>query len=239
MNYLNKIIYGNALETIAQIPDGALDLIVTDPPYGVNYRDRSGRRVRNDDALDAVLPVFSDLFRALKSGGFCISFYGWNRIDRFMAAWKEAGFTVAGHIVWTKDYASRRRYLAYHHEQAYVLVKGQARLPKAPLSDVQPWTYSGNRAHPTEKAVEVMTPLVRSFCAGRSLGYGIGLAESAAKIVADEPAHIVQLDMLIVAHRHEIACKLRSISESAIIRTGKGVLGFITIQRAALITKVS
>lgn len=80
-----------------------------------------------------------------------------------MAVWKEAGFTVAGHIVWTKDYASRRRYLAYHHEQAYVLVKGQARLPKAPLSDVQPWTYSGNRAHPTEKAVEVMAPLVRSF----------------------------------------------------------------------------
>lgn len=67
MNYLNKIIHGNALETIAQIPDGGLDLIVTDPPYGVNYRDRSGRRVRNDDALDAVLPVFGDLFSCVEA----------------------------------------------------------------------------------------------------------------------------------------------------------------------------
>lgn len=25
------------------------------------------------------------------------------------------------------------------------------------------WVYSGNRAHPTEKAVEVIAPLIRSF----------------------------------------------------------------------------
>lgn len=163
MNYYNQIIHGNALEAMAQVQGGTLDLIVTDPPYGVNYRDRTGRSIQNDDTLDAVLPVFGDLYRALKPGGFCISFYGWNRVDRFMSAWKAAGFTVAGHIVWTKDYASRKRYLAYHHEQAYVLVKGQARLPEKPLADVQPWTYSDNRAHPTEKAVEILTPLVRAF----------------------------------------------------------------------------
>lgn len=163
MTYCNEIIHGNALEVVAGMPDGSLGLILTDPPYGVNYRDRTGRRVQNDDTLEAVLPVFGDLYRALKPGGFCISFYGWNRVDRFMTAWKAAGFTVAGHIVWTKDYASRKRYLAYHHEQAYVLVRGQARLPANPLADVQPWTYSGNRAHPTEKAVEVIAPLVRAF----------------------------------------------------------------------------
>ena len=27
-----------------------------------------------------------------------VSFYGWNRIDRFMAAWKRAGFSVVGHL---------------------------------------------------------------------------------------------------------------------------------------------
>lgn len=163
MKYFNEIIQGDALEIMAGVPDSSLDLIVTDPPYGVSYRDRSGRQVPNDDCLDAVLPVFGDLYRALKPGGFCISFYGWNRVDRFMEAWKGAGFTVAGHIVWTKDYASCKRFLAYHHEQAYVLVKGQAKLPAEPLADVQPWTYSGNRAHPTEKAVQVIAPLVRAF----------------------------------------------------------------------------
>ena len=29
--------------------------------------------------------------------------------------------------------------------------------------DVQRWEYSGNRAHPTEKAVSVLKPLIRAF----------------------------------------------------------------------------
>jgi site-specific DNA-methyltransferase (adenine-specific) len=29
--------------------------------------------------------------------------------------------------------------------------------------DVQRWEYSGNKAHPTEKAVSVLMPLIRSF----------------------------------------------------------------------------
>lgn len=163
MNIINDILQGDANEIMAGIPADSVDLIITDPPYGVSYRDRTGRTVQNDDALDAVLPVFGEAYRALKPGGFCISFYGWGSIDRFMGAWKAAGFSVAGHIVWTKDYASRKRYLAYHHEQAYVLVKGRARLPANPIADVQPWTYSGNRAHPTEKAVNILAPLVRAF----------------------------------------------------------------------------
>jgi site-specific DNA-methyltransferase (adenine-specific) len=31
------------------------------------------------------------------------------------------------------------------------------------MDDVQPWEYSGNIAHPTEKAVSILTPLIRSF----------------------------------------------------------------------------
>jgi DNA modification methylase len=36
--------------------------------------------------------------------------------------------------------------------------------PTLPLPDVQPWEYSGNISHPTEKAVSVLRPLVESFC---------------------------------------------------------------------------
>lgn len=163
MNIINSIIQGDANQVMASVPDGSVDLVVTDPPYGVNYRDRTGRSVLGDDALDTVLPVFAELYRALKPGGFCISFYGWGSVDRFMTTWKAAGFEVAGHIVWAKEYASRMRYLAYHHEQAYVLMKGRGQRPAKPLADVQPWVYSGNRAHPTEKSVDIITPLVRAF----------------------------------------------------------------------------
>jgi site-specific DNA-methyltransferase (adenine-specific) len=49
------------------------------------------------------------------------------------------------------------------HEQAYVLAKGRPAFPDKPLDDVQPWQYTGNRAHPTEKAVSILVPLIESF----------------------------------------------------------------------------
>lgn len=161
--FTDSIICGNALNILRGVPDGAIDLTVTDPPYGVRYKDRTGRSVRNDNNLQAVLPVFDELYRAMKQNSFCVSFYGWNRVDEFMRAWKEAGFKVAGHIVWVKNYSSRTGVFNYRHEQAYVLAKGYPARPAKPIADVQPWTRTGNRAHPTEKAVESIQPLIRSF----------------------------------------------------------------------------
>jgi DNA modification methylase len=33
------------------------------------------------------------------------------------------------------------------------------------LDDIQPWTYTGNRSHPTEKSVDTLKPLVALFTA--------------------------------------------------------------------------
>ena len=49
------------------------------------------------------------------------------------------------------------------HEQAYVLTKGRPAKPSRPLDDVQPWEYTGNKVHPTEKAVSILAPLVETF----------------------------------------------------------------------------
>lgn len=92
-----------------------------------------------------------------------VSFYGWNRVDRFMAAWKRAGFSVAGHLVFTKNYTSKSAYVAYRHECAYILAKGSPARPRNPLPDVLGWKYSGNRHHPTEKPVTSLQPLIESF----------------------------------------------------------------------------
>ena len=77
--------------------------------------------------------------------------------------WKDAGLQILGHIVWAKDYASRSGHVRYSHEAAYILAKGRPSLPAHPINDVQPWEYSGNKIHPTEKAVSVISPLIRSY----------------------------------------------------------------------------
>ncbi|MBE0626445.1 MAG: DNA methylase [Burkholderiales bacterium] len=158
----NSIIQGDCLDILPTLPTESVGLVVTDPPYLVRYRDRSGRTVRNDDN-PGVLAAFTDIYRLLKPDSLCISFYGWNSVDAFFAAWRGAGFRPVGHIVWPKDYASSRRYLQACHEQAYLLAKGTPRIPAEPVKDVQSWEYTGNRAHPTEKAVSVLKPLISCF----------------------------------------------------------------------------
>lgn len=162
MQSIDQIIHGNSLTILPTLPAQSAGLVVTDPPYLVRYRDRHGRSIRNDDNPQ-VLAAFSELYRILRPDTFCISFYGWNSVDFFFAAWREAGFRPAGHIVWPKQYASSRRYLRACHEQAYLLTKGKPEIPPDPLSDIQEWEYTGNRAHPTEKAVSILQPLIEGF----------------------------------------------------------------------------
>ena len=160
---INNIICGDSRAVLATFPDACVDLVVTDPPYLCNYRDRTGRRIANDDNPDAVLAVFEDVFRVMKPDTYCVSFYGWTAIAAFAAAWERAGFRSVGHIVWRKRYASRTGYARYKHESAFVLVKGSPRKPAEPIDDIQEWRYTGNKSHPTEKAVSVLAPLIRSF----------------------------------------------------------------------------
>lgn len=159
----NQIIQGDCTTVLKTIPDASVDFVLTDPPYGVRYKDRNGRTILNDDSLPAILGAFTDLYRVLKPDSFCVSFYGWNKVDAFFSAWTNAGFRPVGHIVWPKKYASSNSFLQARHEQAYLLVKGRPAKPEKPLKDIQPWEYTGNKAHPTEKAVSILTPLIQSF----------------------------------------------------------------------------
>lgn len=161
----NTIHHGDCIAVMANLPRESIDFILTDPPYLVRYKSRDHRTVRNDDNAAWVKPAFTQMHRILKPGSFCVSFYGWNKIHLFMDAWLEAGFSVAGHIVFTKHYASSKRVMSYRHEQAYLLAKGNPR-PQCIIPDVLPWgRYTGNKLHPTQKPLEILRPLITAFSA--------------------------------------------------------------------------
>jgi len=160
---VNQILQGDCTRVLRELPDAHVDFVLTDPPYGVRYKDRTGRTVANDDDPSRVLGAFNDLYRLLKPDSLCISFYGWSQVDTFFRVWRGAGFRPVGHIVWVKEYASSVRFVRYRHEQAVVLAKGHPSPPACPIDDIQPWVFSGNQDHPTQKAVRILTPLIEAF----------------------------------------------------------------------------
>lgn len=162
---MSRFIQGNCVQVMSGFPDNAVDFILTDPPYLVGFRDRSGRSIAGDTTDEWLQPACHEMYRVLKRDALMVSFYGWNRVDRFVAAWKAAGFSIVGHLVFAKTYASKSAWVGYTHECAYLLAKGRPRMPRAPLGDVLPWKYTGNRHHPTEKPVSCLQPLIESFTA--------------------------------------------------------------------------
>lgn len=159
----NVIFNADCINVMKAFDDASVDFILTDPPYVTRFRDRQGRTIANDDNGRWLRPAFNQMHRILKDGGFCVSFYGWNRVDLFMDAWRGAGFRVVGHLVFRKRYASSARFLRYEHEQAYLLAKGNPARPARPIPDVLDFPYTGNRLHPTQKPVEALAPLIEAF----------------------------------------------------------------------------
>ena len=102
MDYSNQILEGDCTRLLPTLPEASVDLVVTDPPYLVRYKDCTGRTLADDDSPDTIHQAFSAAYCALKPNSFCVSFYGWNRVNVFFDAWRSAGFRPVGHTVWHK-----------------------------------------------------------------------------------------------------------------------------------------
>jgi site-specific DNA-methyltransferase (adenine-specific) len=165
----NTILHADCLTALPQLPAQSVDFVLTDPPYVNHYLSRDGRTIPND-RFKWLKPAFAELHRVLKRDSFCVCFYGWAHIDKFAAAFREAGFRVVGHLTFPKRYTSSTRFLRYQHEGAYLLAKGNPQPPRNPIGDVIEWTdYTGNRLHPSQKPTTMLIPLIDTFSAPGSL----------------------------------------------------------------------
>jgi site-specific DNA-methyltransferase (adenine-specific) len=166
---IDTIVNDDCLNILPQISAASVNFILTDPPYLARYKASDGRGLANDDNDAWLKPAFAELYRVLAPDSFCVSFYGWPHVDRFMAAFRQAGFRPVGHLVFPKRYTSSRGFLRCQHENAFLLAKGRPREPEYAIGDVIDWTYSGNRLHPTQKPLSILLPLIETFSAPDSL----------------------------------------------------------------------
>jgi DNA modification methylase len=168
-DYTNTIIQGDCLKVLPILPAQSANFILTDPPYITRYKSRDGRTVPNDDNDTWLKPAFAEMYRVLARDSFCVSFYGWPQADRFIQAFRDAGFRIVGHLTFPKRYASASKFLRYQHECAYLLAKGYPKAPSNTIGDVIDWKYSGNKLHPTQKPISALLPLVETFSPAQGL----------------------------------------------------------------------
>lgn len=156
---------GDCLEVMKTLPDGSVDAVITDPPYGVDYRGRWNSEwapIANDKRLGWLPEFAKDLVRITKIDGFVVCFYGWPHAGVFLDAFNAAGFRPSSHLVFVKNQMGLGYNTRGKHEQAYLFSKGK---PKADLvlPDVLPWTRVVKPVHPTQKPLDAIEPLCERF----------------------------------------------------------------------------
>ncbi len=120
-------------EDMAKLMDGEkADLIITDPPYNVDYQGGNGKKIQNDNMSDnSFLNFLTDAFRvmfgALKSGGAVYVWHADTEGYNFRQAVKNAGGEVRQCLIWVKNsLVLGRQDYQWRHEPCLYLWKSGA-----------------------------------------------------------------------------------------------------------------
>lgn len=156
--------HGDCLEIMKSMPDKSVDLVLTDPPYGMNYQ--SARRIAtpkfekisNDLDIDW-FPTFAEqCFRVMKDDShiylFCNDYY----ISDFRRGLELFGFTAKRTLVWVKnnhtsgdlfgDYGNKTEFITYAQ-------KGRRHLNGKRNTNVLEFDRVSKLEHPTQKPVDI------------------------------------------------------------------------------------
>ena len=101
----NKIINADCLDILKQLPDKCIDLVLTDPPYGMNFqsnhRKEKYEKIANDDNLLWLPEYVKEIARVKKDDAMCYFFCSWHNVDLFKQE-IEKFFPVKNILIWEK-----------------------------------------------------------------------------------------------------------------------------------------
>jgi site-specific DNA-methyltransferase (adenine-specific) len=167
-----KLHHGDARALIDQAPPG-FDLLLTDPPYGVEFRSHRRVTSRKKDAIandgkQEALSLLSDILvkshPLMAEHATCLIFTSWRNEPEFRRIVESAGFTVRGSLVWVKhNHGSGDLTGAFapRHERIIHAVKGNPKLIRR-CDDVLHGKDRQNSQHPHEKPRDLLRQLIEA-----------------------------------------------------------------------------
>lgn len=147
---------GDCLELMKNIPDGSVDLVLTDPPYLCDYsrhdsKSRFTKKIANDENNSAnegmIERYLQECFRIMKHNTAIYCFCNYKKIDFFKQQIEKAGFNLKNIIIWDK--------LGYSYEFIIFASKGQPKIRGKRIPDV--WQFA--RVKPKEQTHQNQKPI--------------------------------------------------------------------------------
>jgi len=171
----NKLICGDAVIELEKLEDGSVDLVITDPPYGIDYtsnRSQFSEHITkqgiHNDRLDEALSLFNTvceiLNRKTKPNAHFYIFTSWKVYPQFKQI-IEKYFTIKNLIIWDKgNHGAGDLEGAWGNQYEMIIfaVKGDKPLNyrRGDIISI-PRIPSEKLIHPTQKPVELIKELLK------------------------------------------------------------------------------
>ena len=163
-----NLMLGDCLERMKEIPDGSVDMVLTDPPYGMDLTPQRlsgkfyGKKIENDNTLDWTDKFFSSIYSKLNKIGSAFIFCNHYCISEFIGSAKKAGFEVKNIIVWDKGHFGMGGNWRPVHELIILLTKGRFVCKSKNLKNILSYkkVHHSKANHPTEKPVDLLQHLI-------------------------------------------------------------------------------
>lgn len=173
----HRVICGDSTksEDYAKLLNGKLfDLVVTDPPYNVNYQGGTkdkltikNDKMSNDDFYTFLYLFYQESFLNSRTGAPIYVFHADSEGANFRAAFKESGYKLAQCLVWVKNSLVMGRQ-DYHWKHEPILYGWKEGAAHSWYSDRKQTTVLEfdkplrNGDHPTMKPIEIIVYLIKN-----------------------------------------------------------------------------
>lgn len=151
---METIIQGDCLVEMRKFADKSFDLVLTDPPYGMefqsNYRFKKHDKIAGDDAFP--LEALQECFRVARKAVYV--FCRWDNLSQLpppksVLAWVKNNWSM-GDL--EHEHGRQWEAIAFYPQAEHKFIK---RIP-----DVIHAQRTGNNFHPTEKPLELLRTLI-------------------------------------------------------------------------------
>jgi site-specific DNA-methyltransferase (adenine-specific) len=136
-NEFNDLIhYEDCIAGMDSIDTGSVDLIVADPPFGLDFNGKENLYNRNANlVMDGYQEIngldyasfskawISRLPRLMKNTASAFIFSGWTNLLEVLLAIRESGLVVRNHVIWNYQFAvyTKRKFASSHYHVLYVV----------------------------------------------------------------------------------------------------------------------
>jgi len=153
---INKIYNMDCLEGLKQMEDNSVDLVITDPPYGMsfqsNYRKEKHLEIIGDDKLP--IEIINECFRVAKKAVYI--FCRWDNLyelpkPKSIISWVKNNWSM-GDL--EHEHGRQWEAICFYPQEEHEFIK---RIP-----DVIHCNRTGNDLHPTQKPVKLIRELIKA-----------------------------------------------------------------------------